>query len=507
MIYLDLILNLSLLIALSIVSGFIEKRWPRYTKSGIVLQGLLFGCSAVLGMLRPLNLGPGLIFDGRSIMVGLCALFFGPWAAVIAGIVTITYRIWLGGSGALTGLFVILSSVGIGLLARLRLNPDVKSPSFINLYIFGLAVHISMLALMFTLPGGAGPAVVKTIGIPVLLLFPLATILTGKILSDQFEAKQTLAKLKHERDIFKRITETSPVGITLVSKNGKIGFANSRAQHILGLTKDTIAQRQYNDPEWQITDFTGNDFPEDRLPFVLVREHKEPVYDILHAIRWENGRQVFLSINAAPLLDDSGNFDGMVSTIEDITEKKQTEESLRETRNYLENLFNFANAPIIVWDNNFHVIRFNHAFEKLTGIKADEILGKEMDILFPEDRRAGCIEHIHQTMAGKKWEILEMPIVHKDGVVSILIWNSTTLYALDNKTPVAAIAQGQDITERKQAEEEARTLNVKLERRVAERTAELSAKTTELERVNKVFVGRELRIKELKQRIAKLEKS
>ena len=84
MVYLDLILNLALLVALSVVSGFIDKRWPRHTRTGVLLQGFLFGGVAVLGMLRPLVIGPGLIFDGRSVMLSLCALFFGPWAAVVA---------------------------------------------------------------------------------------------------------------------------------------------------------------------------------------------------------------------------------------------------------------------------------------------------------------------------------------------------------------------------------------------------------------------------------------
>ncbi|MHB8104946.1 MAG: ATP-binding protein [Dehalococcoidales bacterium] len=126
---------------------------------------------------------------------------------------------------------------------------------------------------------------------------------------------------------------------------------------------------------------------------------------------------------------------------------------LRETRDYLDNLINYANAPIIVWNPNYEITRFNHAFERLTGRSSDEVLDNKLDILFPDDSHDESMKHIHEATSGERWEVVEIPIKHKDGTVRILLWNSANLYAADSKTVVATIAQGQDITERKRTEQ------------------------------------------------------
>jgi len=62
-----------------------------------------------------------------------------------------------------------------------------------------------------------------------------------------------------------------------------------------------------------------------------------------------------------------------------------------------------------------------------------------------------------------------------------------------------------ELTERRRAEEEIRKLNEELEQRVRERTKELERRNYELEQMNKAFVGRELKMVELKERIKELE--
>ncbi len=134
------------------------------------------------------------------------------------------------------------------------------------------------------------------------------------------------------------------------------------------------------------------------------------------------------------------------------TKQKSAEEAFRETRNYLESLFNYANAPILVWNHAFRITRFNHAFEHLTGYKEDEIIGKELYILFPEASKDESLRKIECTLSGEYWESVEIPILCKDGDIRIALWNSANIYTKDGRTFLATIAQGQDITERKKIE-------------------------------------------------------
>jgi PAS domain S-box-containing protein len=137
----------------------------------------------------------------------------------------------------------------------------------------------------------------------------------------------------------------------------------------------------------------------------------------------------------------------------DITERKQAEEKSFETKEYLEKLIKYANAPIIVWDTSLSITRFNKAFENLSVYDASEVIGKKIDILFSKNKIESALEHIQKTSSGERWEAVEIEIQRKDGEPRIVLWNSANILDKERNNVIATIAQGQDITERKQAEE------------------------------------------------------
>jgi len=472
MIYLDLIFNLALLVALSVVSGFIDRRWRRETRLGVFLQGVLFGGAAVLGMLRPFNLGPGLIFDGRSVMVSLCAFFFGPWSAAVAGLMTMTCRVAIGGVGTLTGVMVILASAGIGLVAYFRINPAKKAPSMIYLYLLGLVVHVAMLALMFTLPPGVGINVVKKIGLPVICLYPLAMILIGKILADQVVAVQSEAVLREKQQRLAYIIEGTNAGTWEWNIQTGETIFNERWADILGYTLAEISPVS-------IETWAKFAHPDDfkKSGELLARHFSGELdnYAIEVRMRHKDGRWVWVldrgkvsswTKEGKPLL--------MQGTHQDITERRRAEEALKESYNYLEKLNNaLVDAIFVVKYPERSIEYLNEAAVKMFGYSKQEVLGKNSRMFYPDQEAYFRSGGIFQDAIENKQNLVRFEVVLlRNNGDTFPGWLTATFLQEEVVTKFIVIVQ--DITEQKRDNETIRRLNIELEQRVAERTNELS---------------------------------
>ena len=204
MLILEIAFNLSLYVAFAIISGFIEKRVPSKNLDGTILQGLLFGGVAILGMLQPFSLAEGIFFDGRSVVISLSVLFFGPITGLITTILVVITRLIMGGDGILMGVSVAISAFLIGLLFRKYW--DRKSvPSAMFLFGMGLAVHAVMVLLMILLPSNMQMLVFQSVTISILILYPFATLLTGKVLSDQVTIRGLSNELQKSEQKFRAI--------------------------------------------------------------------------------------------------------------------------------------------------------------------------------------------------------------------------------------------------------------------------------------------------------------
>jgi PAS domain S-box-containing protein len=292
------------------------------------------------------------------------------------------------------------------------------------------------------------------------------------------------AALKRERALIANIMETSPVGITVVNREGQVTFANSQAEQVLGLVKDEITQRTYNAPAWRITDFAGGPFPDEKLPFQQVMATRQSVYDVQHAIEWPDGRRVFLAINGVPILDESRQVESVVFALQNITERKRAEAALRDSEERLRLTMEAANIGSWDWDVKNDIWYASPIYYTMLGYepKAGPADRNEwLERVHPDDRDyvAGKIQDV--LSRDFKEHRYEARLRHADGTYR---WQYVRGFGIErdkkgNVTRMLGIRL--DITERKQAENKLRRFNEELEQRVLDRTAQLEAANKELE--------------------------
>ena len=202
----SLLYNLGLLVSISTLSGMYahteRKTWRYYT-----IQGILMGIAAMAGMIYPLVIAPGLIFDGRSMIISVTGLFYGPLSAGVASLMTIALRIQQGGVGILMGCLVIAMSAVTGSIFYCLYKKNNKAVNLKTLYLMGIIVHVGMILLMFILPWEEAQKALRYVAAPVLLLYPLATVLCGAILIQAIDRKQREEDLQASEAKYRLLAE------------------------------------------------------------------------------------------------------------------------------------------------------------------------------------------------------------------------------------------------------------------------------------------------------------
>jgi len=187
---------------------------------------------------------------------------------------------------------------------------------------------------------------------------------------DITESKKAQEELVLEKDFMARLMETTPAGITVLYRNGQIVFANQVAERILGLSKGGLLTRTYNDPQWKITDYSGNPFPDEALPFRRVMDSGQPVFGVRHAIVHPDGRRVLLLINAAPL-NEEGDLSGVIVSLMDVTEAVMAEEALQESLNTSDDIVRQMPSGILIFQyegaDRIYLVSANPTAQMLVG--------------------------------------------------------------------------------------------------------------------------------------------
>ena len=178
------------------------------------------------------------------------------------------------------------------------------------------------------------------------------------------------------------------------------------------------------------------------------------LYEVTYRLRMKDGRIKWVNERVETFFDTLGQPVKSIGAMQDITERKQADIELRQTKDYLDNLINYANASIIIWNENHKIIRFNSYAENMTDRKASEVIGKSIEGVFPAVRANNRIKKfIEESGKVENLENEEIEIVNKDGSVRTVLCNLSTIFDQVGSSTFSTIVHGQDITERKRTEE------------------------------------------------------
>ncbi len=290
---------------------------------------------------------------------------------------------------------------------------------------------------------------------------------------DVTEMLAVARELDNQREFARTVLENLGTGVGACDAEGRLVLSNRTVREWYGFDLVGTKPEQWSEA-YDLFEADGvTPLPPERVP--MARAFRgESVRGERIWLRPPGRPPRLISCTGEQLRDHAGRATGAVLMMEDVTEVVETSRKLRETRDYLNNLLEYANAPVIVWDKDYRITIFNRAFERITGLTAAAAIGQGLGILFPPAGREASLEYIRST-TGQHWETVEIDIAHRSGTVSTLLWNSATLLDPETGGVLATIAQGQDITQRKQAEQAIREANTRL-REVLQRTEELARK-------------------------------
>ena len=213
-------------------------------------------------------------------------------------------------------------------------------------------------------------------------------------------------------------------------------------------------------------------------------ERKEMQYSIDHRIVRPNGEIRFVHEQGRTEYNDAGEAISSIGTIQDITERKNSEEALRKSEAHLSAIFRAAPIGISIM-NGRDFTYVNKRYTEMVGYSEEELVGNSSKMLLIDEQE---FDRVGRELARQISEFgfgsEETLIVHKDGHPINILVNSAYLNPDDTNGPRSSIVL--DITERKKAENELKQYQEKLERMVKERTEELSKTVLELERRNAV---------------------
>ncbi len=262
---------------------------------------------------------------------------------------------------------------------------------------------------------------------------------------DITERKQAEKELRYQKHLLETIINGTWDILSIKQPDHTIELCNQAGYDLLGLSPEEVNDRK-------CFELIGRTQTCSICPSEVVLEGNDSVS--LEKYVPELG--VYLDCRVSPVLDDEGIIVKIVQHLRDITERKQLEERLRRERDLSQRYLDTTQTMMVALDEEGRITMINRSGRELLGYVEEEILGGNwFETCLPQPEGMDSVYPVFQSiMAGDlaSVEYFENKIVCRDGTQRLMGWHSAFLED-DAGRVVGILSSGEDITERRKAEE------------------------------------------------------
>jgi two-component system cell cycle sensor histidine kinase/response regulator CckA len=298
------------------------------------------------------------------------------------------------------------------------------------------------------------------------------------------QRKRAEAELNWKTAFLEAQVNSSIDGILVVDQQGKKILQNQRLVDLFKIPPAIADESADADQVRWVTDMTRN--PEQFVEKVR-QLYAHPEVISRDEIELKDG--TFLDRYSAPVTGRDGKYYGRIWTFRDITDRKRAEETLRESEERFAGAFEHAPIGVALVSPDGHWLKVNQALCEVVGYSAAELLTRTFqDITHPDDL-AGDLENVRRLLAGEIGSYqIEKRYFHARGhPVTVLL--NVSLVRDGQGRPRYFIAQIQDITERKRAENALRESNEKFLQLVENLTDAFWVRSPDMREVHYISPG------------------
>jgi PAS domain S-box-containing protein len=304
-------------------------------------------------------------------------------------------------------------------------------------------------------------------------------------LDEEIARRLTEAALRQSEQHYRLISENSGDVIWILSlQTGRFTYVSPSVYRLRGMTpEEMIAEPMEKAMTLESYQEVSQDLPGRIAAFLsgdLSARIRTTEIDQVH----KDGSIIPTEVVTTLITNDAGQVVEMIGVSRNISERKQAEQALRESEERYRLIVENSTLGIAVHVDQ-KIVFANHALLKMmAGSEMDDYLGKNaLDFVHPDDQALvfGLIQNAlsgDQVSAGSDPMVIEQRLIRLDG--SVVIVEASAIQVQYNGKP-GLLVMMMDITRRKQAENEIRQLNMDLEARVLDRTAQLEAANRDME--------------------------